>query len=203
MPAVDYELLRSEDAWRGRHMALRRETYRMPDGEQFGPVSVIEYRDWANALALTPDGQAVLVRQFRAGSKSVTLELPGGTVEDGEGAIEVTMRRELEEETGYGGGRLTYLGHLSPNSATNTNRVHSFLMQDVTPVAEQHTDEGELIEVVLLPLREVLGLALRGGLDQAMHVATLFLALAQLDLRGLLTEGEGADLGSPLRANSD
>ncbi len=121
-------------------MALRRETYRMPDGEQFGPVSVIEYRDWANALALTPDGQAVLVRQFRAGSN---------TVEDGEGAIEVTMRRELEEETGYGGGRLTYLGHLSPNSATNTNRVHSFLMQDVTPVAEQHTDEGELIEVVL------------------------------------------------------
>jgi 8-oxo-dGTP pyrophosphatase MutT (NUDIX family) len=165
-------------------MALRRETYRMPDGEQFGPVSVLDFRDWANALALTPDGNVVLVKQFRPGAKAVTLELPGGTVEAGEGAVEATMRRELEEETGYGGGRLTYLGHLSPNSATNTNRVHSFLMQDVTPVAEQHTDEGELIDVVLMPLPEVVALALRGGLDQAMHVATLFLALATLDLTG-------------------
>jgi 8-oxo-dGTP pyrophosphatase MutT (NUDIX family) len=203
MAAMDYELLRSEDTWRGRHLALRRETYRMPDGGQFGPVSVLDFRDWANALALTPDGQAVLVKQFRPGSKAVTLELPGGTVEDGEGPIENTMRRELEEETGYGGGRLTYLGHLSPNSATNTNRVHSFLMQDVTPVAEQHTDDGELIEVVLLPLPEVVALARSGGLDQAMHVATLFLALANLDLRGLLRPGGGADLGGLPRVQLD
>jgi 8-oxo-dGTP pyrophosphatase MutT (NUDIX family) len=180
MPALEYELVRTEDGWRGRRMALLRETYQMPGGGQFGPVSVIEYPDWANVLALTPDGQVVLVRQFRPGSKTVTLELPGGTVEAGEASIEVTMRRELEEETGYGGGQLSYLGHLSPNSATNTNRVHSFLLEDATRVAEQHTDEGELIEVVLKPLPEVVALALNGGLDQAMHVATLFLALARL-----------------------
>jgi 8-oxo-dGTP pyrophosphatase MutT (NUDIX family) len=166
-------------------MALRRETYRMPDGGQFGPVSVVDYRDWANALALTPERQVVLVKQFRPGSKTVTLELPSGAVEAGEGPAEAAMRRELEEETGYGGGELTYLGHLSPNSATNSNRVHSFLMTGVTPVAEQHTDEGELIEVVLKPLSEVVALALNSGLDQAMHVATLFLALGRLDLTGL------------------
>ena len=185
MPVPVFELLRSEDAWRGRHLALRRETYRLPDGREFGPLSVLDFRDWANVVALTPDGQVVLVHQFRPGSKTVTLELPGGTVEAGEGPIEVTMRRELEEETGYGGGRLTYLGHLSPNSATNTNRVHSFLMEDVTRVAEPHTDDGELIEVELMPLSDVVALALRGGLDQAMHVATLFLALAALDPAGV------------------
>jgi 8-oxo-dGTP pyrophosphatase MutT (NUDIX family) len=199
MPALEYTLVMSEDGWRGRRMALRRETYRLPDGGQFGPVSVIDYPDWANVLALTPEQDAVLVRQFRPGSKTITLELPGGTVEDGEGPVENTLRRELEEETGYGGGRLTYLGHLSPNSATNTNRVHSFLMQDVRPVAEQHTDEGELIDVVLLPLPELVALALKGGLDQAMHVATLFLALAHLDLAGASLRDSG-DLSGLLRA---
>lgn len=199
MPALEYTLVMSEDGWRGRRMALRRETYRLPDGGPFGPVSVIDYPDWANVLALTPEQDAVLVRQFRPGSKTVTLELPGGTVEDGEGPVENTLRRELEEETGYGGGRLTYLGHLSPNSATNTNRVHSFLMQDVRPVAEQHTDEGELIDVVLLPLPELVALALKGGLDQAMHVATLFLALAHLDLAGASLR-DGGDLSGLLRA---
>jgi hypothetical protein len=76
-------------------------------------------------------------------------------------------------------------------------------MQDVTPVAEQHTDDGELIEVVLLPLPEVVALARSGGLDQAMHVATLFLALANLDLRGLLRPGGGADLGGLPRVQLD
>ena len=184
MPALDHTFLRSEDIHRADRMALRGEWYRLPDGREQGPYRVLDYADWVNALALTKDGQAVLVRQFRPGPKKITLELPGGAVEPEEESLEAAMRRELEEETGYGGGALTYLASLSPNSASHTNRVHSFLAQDVERIGELRPDDTEFLEVVVKPLPEVVALALSGELDQAMHVATLFLALARLDLTG-------------------
>jgi 8-oxo-dGTP pyrophosphatase MutT (NUDIX family) len=194
--ALEHTVLRSEDRYRGRSMAFRGEWYRLPDGREAGPYGILDYPDWVNALALTKDGRVVLVRQFRPGPRKVTLELPGGAVEPDEESLEAAMRRELEEETGYGGGAITYLTGLSPNSASHTNRVHSFLAVGVEPVGKTHPDDNEFIEVALLPLPEVVALARAGGIDQSMHVATLFLALAELHLTGL------EDLSGLLRAKS-
>lgn len=194
IPALEHTLLQSEERYRGRSMAFRGEWYRLPDGREAGPYGILDYPDWVNALALTKDRRVVLVRQFRPGPKKVTLELPGGAVEPGGESLEAAMRRELAEETGYGGGTITYLASLSPNSASHTNRVHSFLAVGVEPVGETHPDENEFIEVALLPLPEVVALARAGGIDQSMHVATLFLALAELELTGF------GDLSSLLRA---
>jgi 8-oxo-dGTP pyrophosphatase MutT (NUDIX family) len=183
MPALEHTLLDSHDIHRADRMALRGETYRLPDGRTAGPYRVLDYPDWVNALALTRDGQAVLVRQFRPGPKKITLELPGGAVEPEEESLEFAMRRELEEETGYGGGSITYLASLSPNSASHTNRVHSFLVRDVERVGELRPDDTEFLDVMLMPLPELIATATTGGLDQAMHLATLFLALRQLERR--------------------
>ena len=180
MPALDHTLLRSVDQFRTERMAFRGEWYRLPDGREAGPYGVLDYPDWVNALAITKDGQVVLVRQFRPGPKTITLELPGGAVEPGEASLDAAMRRELAEETGYGGGTLTYLAGLSPNSASHTNRVHSFLAVDVERVGELRPDDTEFLEVVLMPVDDVIREAISGGLDQAMHVATLFLALRRL-----------------------
>ncbi len=127
---------------------------------------------------------------FDPGPKKITLELPGGAVEPGEESLDAAMRRELEEETGYGGGEITYLASFSPNSASHTNRVHSFLATGVERIGDLRPDDTEFLEVVLMPLQEAFEAAVTGGLDQAMHVATLLLALAKLappgltDLRG-------------------
>lgn len=180
MADLAFTFLRSEDRFRRGSMALRGETYRLPDGREAGPFGVLDYPDWVNALALTPLGEAVLVRQYRPGPRAVTLELPGGAVNDDDPSLEVALRRELAEETGYGGGVATYLGALSPNSASHTNRVHSFLVRDVEPVGQLQPDDTEFLEVVRLPLSELIALARKGGLDQAMHLATLFLALPHL-----------------------
>jgi ADP-ribose pyrophosphatase len=196
MPDLDHTLLDSQDIYRADRMALRGETYRLPDGRVAGPYRVLDYPDWVNALALTRDGQVVLVRQFRPGPKKVTLELPGGAVEPAEQSLVAAMRRELEEETGYGGGEITYLASLSPNSASHTNRIHSFLAKDVERIGDLRPDDTEFLEVVLMPLEELIRVARRGELDQAMHFATLFLALAELDLTGL------ADLSGLFRGSS-
>jgi 8-oxo-dGTP pyrophosphatase MutT (NUDIX family) len=180
MPAIDFTLLDSRDIHRAGRMALRGETYRLPDGRAYGPYRVLDYPDWVNAVAITRQGQVVLVRQFRPGPKMVTLELPGGAVEANEQSLEAAMRRELEEETGYGGGTLSYLASLSPNSASHTNRVHSFLVTDVERVGDLRPDDTEFLEVVLMDMGELIERATAGDLDQAMHVATLFLALRKL-----------------------
>lgn len=177
---LEHTLLDSVDVHRAGRMALRGETYRLPDGRVAGPYRVLDYPDWVNALALTRRGLAVLVRQFRPGPKKLTLELPGGAVEPDEQSLENAMLRELEEETGYGGGSIEYLGSLSPNSASHTNRVHSFLVRYVEQIGDLRPDDTEFLEVVTMPLDEVIEVATAGGLDQAMHLATLFLALRKL-----------------------
>ena len=60
------------------------------------PRAIIDADDWANVVALTPDDKVVMVRQFRFGSQSDSLELPGGVVDAHETPVQAAAR-ELEE----------------------------------------------------------------------------------------------------------
>ena len=84
---------------------------------------VLESPDWVNVVATTTDGRVILVEQFRYGVGEISLEPPAGIVEPGEESG-VTARRELLEETGYGGGRWRYLGSVQPNPAFHDNLCH-------------------------------------------------------------------------------
>src|SRR4051794_37215030 len=81
---------------------------------------VLETTDWVNIVALTPDEQVVLVRQYRFGSQRTTLELAGGTVDPGEAPLAAAVR-ELREETGYQAESVTLLGCVEPNPAIQNN----------------------------------------------------------------------------------
>jgi 8-oxo-dGTP pyrophosphatase MutT (NUDIX family) len=152
----------------------------MPDGQIVEPFYVLEYADWVNVVALTPDGDVVLTRQYRHGVGKTILELPCGRMDDEDGSPLEAMKRELLEETGYGGGEYVKLATLSPNAATHANMSHFFLARGVEKIAEPVLDLTEQIEVVLMPFDEVVALALRGGIGQAVHLATLFLAMEHL-----------------------
>ena len=85
---------------------------------------VLDCPDWVNIIPLTDDGQVVLIRQFRHGTQSVTLEVPGGVVEADE-SPEAAAVRELAEETGYVPERVKSLGFVSPNPAIQGNRSYT------------------------------------------------------------------------------
>jgi ADP-ribose pyrophosphatase len=157
---------------------IRLDRCELPNGRVITPA-VLEFGPWATVVPLTKDRQVVLVRQYRHGLGQVTLELPGGIVDEGESPLQAA-RRELREETGYAGGRFTALGRTCPNPAIQNNLIHFFLAQDLEHAGAQHLDDTEEIEVALMPLDDLIALAREGGLMNALQVAALFFALAHL-----------------------
>jgi ADP-ribose pyrophosphatase len=118
-----------------------------------GRFYVIDTNDWVNIIPVTGDGDVVMIKQYRHGAKTVTLEIPGGLVDDEK--PEQAALRELLEETGYAGDKVTYLGAVNPNPAIFNNLCHTFLVEDVKEVTEKNLDDKEDIEVLLVPLPDI------------------------------------------------
>lgn len=142
-------------------------------------ATIFEFRSWANIVALTQNGDVVLVKQYRHGVCQALVEFPGGVVEDGEDPKD-GARRELLEETGYACSNIIEIGRIYPNPALQTNTLHCFLALDAERVSGQNLDAGEDIEVYLMPLDELIGMAKRGEFPHALMTAVLFAALAYM-----------------------
>ena len=151
----------------------------LPNGN-FLDATILEFNAWANIVALTRDGQVVLVRQYRHGVCDVLLEFPGGVVERGEDPVE-GAKRELLEETGYSASNVIQLGKLYPNPAFQTNTLYCFLALDAERVGEQSLDAGEDIEVHLVQLDELIEMARQGQFPHALQAAVLLQALAYMN----------------------
>jgi 8-oxo-dGTP pyrophosphatase MutT (NUDIX family) len=133
---------------------------------------VLETPDWANVVARTPDGRMVLVRQYRFGSRALSLEIAGGMVDAGEEPLEAA-RRELREETGFTSERWTFLGAVEPNPAFHDNLCHHFLAEDAVQTHPQELDPGEDVEVVLLTPAEVESQVRDGRIRNSLVVSAL------------------------------
>ena len=136
-------------------------------------TTVIEGRPWCNIVAITPDEQLVMVRQFRFGVREVTLEIPGGLVDPGEEHSQ-TARRELHEETGYTSDSWTYLGNVYQNPGIQNELCHFWLATNAenTGEAAQH-DSTEHIAVDLMPKNAVRAAVVDGRIRHAHAISAL------------------------------
>lgn len=169
-----WERLRSSTLVKTRIFDLSEVTFRHPVRETERNFVVLSPPDWVNVIALTPDHQIVLVKQFRYGIDDFTLEIPGGLIDQGE-AISAAGMRELREETGYEGSEVSLLGSVDPNPAIQSNRSHLVLVTDAKCSAEIAWDPDEEIEVSLQPVDEVLKLARNGGITHSLVLNALFM----------------------------
>ncbi len=147
---------------------------------KFLDATIFEFCAWANVIALTKDNEVVLIKQYRHGVEKVLWEIPGGVVEDDEDPLE-GVKRELLEETGYTASEFIQVGALYPNPAIQTNTMYCFLALDAEKMTTQNLDDGEDIEVHLMPLKELVEMTKRGEFPHALQVAALFQVLAYLD----------------------
>jgi 8-oxo-dGTP pyrophosphatase MutT (NUDIX family) len=157
--------------------SVRGERTRSPRSGKPHDFYVLTCPDWANVVALTDANEVVLVRQFRAGTRSITLEIPGGSVERGESSS-TAIRRELREETGYAARSWKRIGVVHPNPAIQGNRCSTYLARGCRRVGDLMPDEGEDLAVELVPLRRIPDLIRRGRITHSLVIAAFhFLSL--------------------------
>jgi len=161
-----------ETRYKGRIFSLHQRRLRSPSTGREHPFDIVEAPDWVNVVALTAGDRVLLIRQYRAGTRSVTTEIPGGTVDEGESPLEAARRELLE--TGYTSDDWTEIGRVEPNPAFQTNTTHTFLARNARRTAEQRFDETELIEVEERPLADVAGLIRQRVITHALVVCAFF-----------------------------
>lgn len=173
MKNMDWTVLSSEYLFRRPWLTARRDVCQLPDGRINDEYYVLEYPTWINVVAVTREGEMVLVRQYRHGLGRTCFEIVAGCVEEGEDPMDAA-RRELLEETGYSGGEWQEMLVFSCNASAMNNLTHSFLALGVEKTDVQHLDANEDIEVYTFPQERVKEMLLRGDFMQASMVAPLY-----------------------------
>lgn len=166
-------LLSSEYMYNGRLLNLRLDRVVLPDGREV----VREIVEHPGAVAIVPlddVGRVTLVRQFRDPAKARLLEVPAGTLRQGEEPA-TCAERELKEETGLSAASFERIAGFYVSPGYCTEFIHVFLATGLNGGTPQ-TDEDEFIEVVVLPLEEALGKISSGEIRDAKTVASLLLA---------------------------
>lgn len=179
-PAVrPWTVKQSRHIHRDKWISLRADDCVTAEGVGVSPYYVLEYPDWVHVVALDPEDNVILVKQYRHALGQISLELPGGCMDRADASVLAAAARELLEETGFGNAnRMTLVNRASANPASHANFVHTVLAEAVTPVQPPVTDGIEVLEVVRVSCREALHLASSGAIMHLMHVGSLMLGLA-------------------------
>lgn len=135
---------------------------------------VIESVNWVNVVALTEDQQVVMIEQYRHGSNTIELEIPGGMVDPKDDSPIAAGVRELREETGYEGQKPSIIGEVLPNPAIMSNQCYTVLVEQCRCVHPVEWDHGEDIVTRLVPVAEVATLVANGTIRHSLVVAALY-----------------------------
>ena len=167
---VVWPLLKEESVLETPIFSVHCQTCRSPKDGQDKGFYVLKSGDWAQALAITKKGEAVLVRQFRQGSRELSLELPGGVIEKGQTPL-AAAQRELREETGYTAPKWRKLATFKPNPAVRNNLAHLFLAEEAELTETTEFDENEDLELITVPLARLKEMVMNGEIDHAIMAA--------------------------------
>ena len=176
----ELELVSSELVTGSRWRLMLRDRLRGPAGEtEYGYLAVPRA---VFVAAVTPDDDLLLVRQYRHPVRDWTLEVPAGSVADGETPL-LAARRELREETGGSAREWQHLSTFFSSSAHLSLRSDAFLALGVE-LAEPAPEEGEALALVRMRFAEAVARARAGGFAEGQTALTILLAAARLELPG-------------------
>ena len=145
--------LSSEPIYQGSFVTINRDKVRLPNGNESQRI-VIRHPGAACVLAVTEEGKAVLVRQWRYAADAATLELPAGKLDAGEDPA-VCALRELAEETPYRAERVEKLAEFYTAPGFCDEKMYLYLAEGITPTSTRQPDQDEFVETVLLSRQAV------------------------------------------------
>ena len=156
--------LKSEQAYRGIFLDLRRDEVRLPDGH----IAQREYLVHPGAVMVVPlldDGRVVVERQYRYPLRRAFIEFPAGKLDAGEGGLACAVR-ELAEETGYSAREWAQAGVLHNAIGYSNEAIQIWFARGLTPGMRQ-LDAGEHLDVYSASFEELEAQAASGELTDA------------------------------------
>ncbi len=157
-----------------RVFQLRSERMVSPRTQQEHDFYVIDSVNWVNVVALTPDRHLVMIEQYRHGSNTVELEIPGGMMDPADATPEAAAVRELREETGYEGGPPRLIGQVFPNPAIMSNTCFTAVVEDCHCRHPVEFDHAEDMVTRLVPVSEVSDLVASGKIRHSLVIVALY-----------------------------
>ena len=193
-----WTVVRSTYLEKSRWVNWRIDICRLPDGSTVDDYHVAEFPPGVGIVALTPQLEVVLVRQYRHGEGRTLTEIPGGYVSPDDRTPLDAAQRELREETGYSSDRWVELANLAAHPASQEYPVYLFMALDSRCTSEQRLDQTEQIEVVRAPLDRVSNMIEKRQLQSLGSVAGVLLARERIS-----APDEGYEAGDSEAARSD
>jgi 8-oxo-dGTP pyrophosphatase MutT (NUDIX family) len=145
-----------------------------PRTQEAQDVYVIECGNWVNVIAVTPDQQLVMIEQYRHGSATVELEIPGGMIDAKDAYPVAAGVRELCEETGYEGENPRLIGQIFANPAIMSNTCFTVMVENCRCLHPVKFDHGEDLATRLVPITDLPQLVAGGKIKHALVVVALY-----------------------------
>lgn len=156
----------SQPIFKGRVISLKVDDVLLPNGEM-AKREVVNHPGAVAIIALTDAGKLLVVEQYRKALERSIIEIPAGKLEPGE-KPEVTAKRELEEETGYTCGELTYLQTFATSPGFADELIHLFVARKLIPLKEKAAlDDDEFVELMEVTLEEAEEMMTSGAIYDA------------------------------------
>lgn len=196
-PNPEATVLTHEEIFNGVIVRLHRDTILQPSG-RLAIREVIHHPGGVCAVPLLGEDGIVLVRQFRYPLKRYILELPAGKL-DSDLSHDATIAQELEEETGYRAGELSYECSFYTTPGISDEIVHLYTARGLVAVP-QRLDEGEHLTIEIHTLDACLEMIGRGEIRDAKTILGLLWHGARQrreDPRAIATRAGGAAPEAP------
>ncbi len=175
---MPFELLQSETLYKGRAFTIRRDLLRTPDGRTT-KFDIVVHHGSVVLIPIDDEGNLLFVRQYRHAAGEDLLELPAGTLNEGESPASCAQR-EIREETGMAADQLTHIGGFYLAPGYSTEFMHVYLATGLHPDPLE-ADADEFLSVEAIPLPQALRMAERGNVPDAKSLAALLLARPHLE----------------------
>lgn len=154
-----------------KNIQLTVEDHHLPTGKVISHTS-IEHPGAAVIIPLLSNGDIVLVNQYRPSLNKWLLEIPAGTMEDGENPL-FCAKRELKEETGYEATNWQALGQITPLAGFCDEIQHLFIAKNLSAPSATNLDDDELMSVITLSLSDIEQKIIDNDITDAKTIACL------------------------------